>query len=66
MGMSIGWCAMVGRHKGVWQDHRVYESPQLKIVFGRAEDGREQYEREFRDFLDSLRWEDEGGRNDKA
>ena len=56
--MSIGWCAMVGRHKGLFQDHRKPVDMQLPLFSPKT---LKQLNEEFREFLDHVKWEDEGG-----
>jgi hypothetical protein len=60
---------MIGRHKGLWQDHRSEPSTQQSFVFWTVETPEDlckllemsEYEREFGQFLDLVRWEDDGG-----
>ncbi len=63
MDMSIGWCAMIGRHKGLaqygetWMERQLRrEGPQQLNLFNKW-----QRDQEMAEFLDHVRWEDEGG-----
>ena len=50
---------MIGRHKGVWQDHRpAPKSTQLELFSAKS---LKRLDEEFREFLDQVKWEDEGG-----